>query len=281
MLTLSAELLLLLLCDIVVCFSLDTDFFFPLFFDFTDVFSLDTDFFGFERFAPDMEISLSGIRIPSDSRALRALFTIECWVRGAEKAHGSKTMRKQGLRGCRIGSGLRWWRAPKEMSGHRREAGMGGDEEVGVQRRYAPKSICFGCGPANEKGLRIDSKRSEKGLELWFTPSEEHQAFPGMVNGGIIGTLLDCHGNWVAAIALMDSHGEDHPPCTVTASYSVQLRRPTPANTPLHVTGEVLELMEDRARVSMQLVADGKLCAQGEGLFVSVKEGHPAYHRWD
>ena len=158
---------------------------------------------------------------------------------------------------------------------------MGGDEEVGVQRRYAPKSICFGCGPANEKGLRIDSKRSEKGLELWFTPSEEHQAFPGMVNGGIIGTLLDCHGNWVAAIALMDSHGEDHPPCTVTASYSVQLRRPTPANTPLHVTGEVLELMEDRARVSMQLVADGKLCAKGEGLFVSVKEGHPAYHRWD
>ena len=125
MLTLSAELLLLLLCDIVVCFSsdtdlfctvffdftdvfsLDTDLFGTVFFDFTDVFSLDTDFFGFERFAPDMEISLSGIRIPSDSRALRALFTIECWVRGAEKAHGSKTMRKQGLRGCRIGSGLR------------------------------------------------------------------------------------------------------------------------------------------------------------------------------
>ena len=80
---------------------------------------------------------------------------------------------------------------------------MGGDEEVGVQRRYAPKSICFGCGPANKKGLRIDSKRSENGLELWFTPSEEHQAFPGMVNGGIIGTLLDCHGNWVAAIALI------------------------------------------------------------------------------
>ena len=28
-------------------------------------------------------------------------------------------------------------------------------EEVGVQRQYAPTSICFGCGPANENGLRM------------------------------------------------------------------------------------------------------------------------------
>ena len=82
----------------------------------------------------------------------------------------------------------------------------------GVQRQYAPNSICFGCGPANEKGLRIDSYRSEKGLELFFTPSQEHQAFPGMVNGGIIGSLLDCHGNWAAAIAIMDRDGDEHPP---------------------------------------------------------------------
>ena len=71
----------------------------------------------------------------------------------------------------------------------------------GVQRQYAPNSICFGCGPANEKGLQIDSHRCSEGLELRFTPSDEHQAFPGMVNGGIIGSLLDCHGNWAAAIA--------------------------------------------------------------------------------
>ena len=42
-------------------------------------------------------------------------------------------------------------------------------------------------------------------------PEEHHQAFPGMINGGIIGTLLDCHGNWTAAIALMDKSGDDNP----------------------------------------------------------------------
>ncbi len=150
----------------------------------------------------------------------------------------------------------------------------------GVQRRYAPNSICFGCGPANEKGLRIDSIRTSEGLELWFTPSDEHQAFPGMVNGGIIGTLLDCHGNWTAAIALMDAQQMAEPPCTVTASYSVKLRRPTPVDTALHVTARVTELSDDRANVEMELHAGGKLCAQGNGLFVAVKEGHPAYHRW-
>jgi acyl-coenzyme A thioesterase PaaI-like protein len=150
----------------------------------------------------------------------------------------------------------------------------------GVQREYAPSSICFGCGPANEQGLQIDSHRIENGLILRYTPEEHHQAFPGMINGGIIGTLLDCHGNWTAAVALMDAQGTEEPPCTVTASYSVQLRRPTPLNTELVVTSQVETLQDDRAEISLKLEANGKVCATGKGLFVAVKEGHPAYHRW-
>ena len=114
-----------------------------------------------------------------------------------------------------------------------------------------------------------------------FTPNHEHQAFPGMVNGGIIGTLLDCHGNCPAAVALMDHSGLDDPPCTVTASYSISLRRPTPHGVTLRVTSEIVEIGEDRAKVSMALSAEGKICATGEGLFVAVKEGHPAFHRWN
>ncbi len=158
---------------------------------------------------------------------------------------------------------------------------MGSEEGASVQEEHAPSSICFGCGPANEDGLRIRSFRSEGGLEMEFDPKEEHQAFPGMINGGIIGTLLDCHGNWTAAIALMDQSGDSEPPCTVTASYSIKLRRPTPFGTTLSVRGEALSVEGDRARVSMSLSADGEVCATGEGLFVAVKEGHPAFHRWN
>ena len=102
-----------------------------------------------------------------------------------------------------------------------------------------------------------------------------------MINGGIIGTLLDCHGNWTAAIALMDQSGDSHPPCTVTASYSIKLRRPTPIGKTLKVTANVSEMGEDRAKVEMVLWANGKVCATGEGLFVAVTDGHPAYHRWN
>lgn len=152
--------------------------------------------------------------------------------------------------------------------------------EKSVQELYAPSSICFGCGPSNKNGLMIRSFKGESGLEMEFTPKPEHQAFPGMVNGGIIGTLLDCHGNWTAAIALMDRWGITEPPCTVTASYSISLKRPTPFGSTLNVTAEVSDIKEDRAIVKMSLMAEGKICVIGEGLFVAVKEGHPAFHRW-
>jgi acyl-coenzyme A thioesterase PaaI-like protein len=153
-------------------------------------------------------------------------------------------------------------------------------EEVGVQRQYAPSSICFGCGPANQQGLQINSIRIENGLSMEFLPEQHHQAFPGMINGGIIGTLLDCHGNWTAAVALMDAQGLEEPPCTVTASYTVKLRRPTPTDTVLKVTSQIKELSDDRVEIELLLEANGKVCATGSGLFVAVKEGHPAYHRW-
>jgi len=152
--------------------------------------------------------------------------------------------------------------------------------EVSVQRQYAPSSICFGCGPANQEGLQINSIRIENGLSMEYLPEPHHQAFPGMINGGIIGTLLDCHGNWTAAVALMDAQGLEEPPCTVTASYTVKLRRPTPTNVILKVTSQIKELSDDRVEVELLLEADGKVCATGSGLFVAVKEGHPAYHRW-
>ena len=158
---------------------------------------------------------------------------------------------------------------------------MEGGGEKSVQELHAPSSICFGCGPSNKDGLKIRSFRGENGLEMEFTPTEEHQAFPGMINGGIIGTLLDCHGNWTAAIALMDRSGTTEPPCTVTASYSIKLRRPTPFGETLSITGEVIEIWEDRARVMMVLSANNRGCATGEGLFVAVNEGHPAFHRWN
>ena len=153
-------------------------------------------------------------------------------------------------------------------------------KEKAVQDEYAPNSICFGCGPANKEGFQIKSYRINNGLEMEFESEEKHQAFPGVINGGIIGTLLDCHGNWTAAIAIMDKNKLKTPLCTVTAQYEVKLKRPTPLGHTLKLKSKILALQNDRAEVIIELKADNKTCATGRGLFVAVKEGHPAYHRW-
>ncbi len=152
--------------------------------------------------------------------------------------------------------------------------------EPSLQERYAPHNACFGCGPANPDGLRIRSFVSGDDVVLDWTPQKRYEAFPGVVNGGIIGSLFDCHCNWAATWHLMQKTGASSPPCTVTADYAVKLNRPTPSDRPLHIRARVVELKEDRAVVEATLESGGKVCASCRGTFVAVKPGHPAYHRW-
>lgn len=154
--------------------------------------------------------------------------------------------------------------------------------EPSLQDRYAPHNACFGCGPANAKGLRIKSHVVAATVEVVcdWTPEPHHEAFPGVLNGGIIGALLDCHSNWAATHHLMTTQGLETPPCTVTADYAVKLRRPTPSTRAVHLRARVVESSGDRAVVEATLESDGQVCATCRGTFVAVKPGHPAHHRW-
>ncbi len=151
---------------------------------------------------------------------------------------------------------------------------------LSLQERYAPHSICFGCGPANARGLTLRSFPEADEVVAEWVPSAEYEAFAGVLNGGIIGTLLDCHSNWTAAYHLMREANADRPPTTVTADYAVRLTRPTPSDEPVTVRARVVESSEDRAVVEARLEAGGKTCATCRGTFVAVKPGHPAYYRW-
>lgn len=153
--------------------------------------------------------------------------------------------------------------------------------EKSLQETFASKTTCFGCGPANEQGLKIRSIPDGDRVIADWKPKPYHEAFPGVLNGGIIGALLDCHSNWSAAYFLMRAQGLDIPPCTVTADYHVFLKRPTPTDVPLHLIAECKKIDGDRATIHAVLLADNKKCATCEGLFVAVKPGHPAYRRYE
>ncbi|MGH9906677.1 MAG: PaaI family thioesterase [Pyrinomonadaceae bacterium] len=149
-----------------------------------------------------------------------------------------------------------------------------------IQETYAPNLACFGCGPANPRGLHVRSFPDGDEVVAEFKPEKYQEAFDGMLSGGIIGTLLDCHCNWTAAWHLMNRLKLDHPPCTVTADYAIKLLRPTPTNKVVKLAARVVESTDDRAIVEGELIANDKVTATCRGTFVAVKPGHPAYHRW-
>jgi acyl-coenzyme A thioesterase PaaI-like protein len=160
--------------------------------------------------------------------------------------------------------------------------------EASLQSRYSASSRCFGCGPANAQGLRIESREAEADdapaepgeLRADWQPLPHHLAFDGVLNGGIIGTLLDCHGNWTAAMNLMRERGLDRPPGCVTADYAIRLRRPTPTDQPVHLRAWPVQTDGDRVVVDAELSSGGIITATCRGTFVAVGPDHPAFERW-
>lgn len=138
--------------------------------------------------------------------------------------------------------------------------------EGSLQDTYGSEHICFGCGPANPKGLRLKSYVRDGVVVAEWTPGEEHLAFPGVLNGGIIGTILDCHSNWGAWWALFQRDGRPEP-MTVTADYAVKLHRPTPLGT-VSLEAVPIELRQRSVRITAELRVAGDLCATCEGTFV-------------
>ena len=149
-----------------------------------------------------------------------------------------------------------------------------------LQKIHGPTGRCFGCGPANEKGLRIESFPQGETLVCDWTPQKHHEAFAGTLNGGIVGALLDCHGNWAAAWHLMQQDRLAELPSTVTSEFHVKLLRPTPTSGPVHLEAKVVARDGHKVTVEETLAAGGKVTATCRGVFVSVPPGHPAYHRW-
>ena len=155
--------------------------------------------------------------------------------------------------------------------------------DLSLQRRYAPASRCYGCGPANELGLRIDSHEVvgvPGELVAEWQPLPHHAAFENVLNGGVIGTLLDCHANWTAAMRVMRDRGLAAPPGCVTADYAIRLRRPTEVDRPVLLRAWPVEATGDRVVVDAELASGGIITATCRGTFVAVGPDHPAYERW-
>jgi acyl-coenzyme A thioesterase PaaI-like protein len=143
---------------------------------------------------------------------------------------------------------------------------------------YYPKDLshCYGCGRLNEHGHQIKSYWDGEESVAFFTPKPYHTAIPGYIYGGLIASLIDCHGTGTAAAAAYRAEGRnmDEEPALryVTASLKVDYLRPTPLGPRLEVRGRVKEIKGKKVIVDATLSAGGEVCARGEVVAVQMPE---------
>ncbi len=135
-------------------------------------------------------------------------------------------------------------------------------------------SLCWGCGKNNKHGLQLKSHWEDDETVAMWEPKEYHMAFPGVLNGGIIATLIDCHGTGTANAAAHKATGDASMHFMhVTSGISVKYLRPTPMDKPVTIRARVTEMNDDKIKVACELYSGDTKCATGEVHTVRVDTG--------
>jgi len=143
---------------------------------------------------------------------------------------------------------------------------------------YYPDELahCTGCGRLNEHGLHLRSFWRGDGSEARFTPAPYHTAVPGFVNGGVIASLIDCHGTGTAAAAAYRAENramDTLPPHRfVTAALRVDYLRPTPLGPELVLHGVVRSISGRKVIVDVTVSVGGEITVRGEVVAVEIPQ---------
>jgi acyl-coenzyme A thioesterase PaaI-like protein len=143
---------------------------------------------------------------------------------------------------------------------------------------YYPDDVaqCYGCGKLNKHGHQIKTFWDGDETVTRFTPKEYHTAIPGYVYGGLIASLIDCHGTGTGALAAYRAEGRDFntmPPFRfVTASLRVDYLKPTPLGVELELRGRIVEQRGKKVISEITLSANGKITAKGKVVAVQMPE---------
>lgn len=152
---------------------------------------------------------------------------------------------------------------------------------IAFQEAY-PKDLshCYGCGANNDQGHHLKSywretaEHEEKQTIARFSPSTYHTAIPGFVYGGLIASLIDCHGTGSASAMAYHQEGRalGSLPAQrfVTGKLEVDFLAPTPLGPELELIGQFIEVKARKITVAIKLYCEGVLCATGQVIAVKM-----------
>jgi len=140
-------------------------------------------------------------------------------------------------------------------------------------------AICYGCGRHNPKGLHIKSYWENDEGVCRFLPERHHTAFPNVVYGGLIASLIDCHSICTAMAHACKIENRDMDTETdiyyVTGELNVRFLKPTPTETELILRARVTEYTDRKSYVHCSVFANDIETAQGKVLGIRVPSYRP------
>ena len=132
---------------------------------------------------------------------------------------------------------------------------------------HMAQNRCFGCGPANAIGLRLEFLLAEDGSVVCLPTIPECFEGPhGLVHGGIIATLLDeAMSKSVRAIGLTG----------LTSQLEIDYRSPVHSGEQIRLEGRLVRAEGRKHWTEARILSHrGHVLAEGKGLFIVLRSGH-------
>ena len=139
---------------------------------------------------------------------------------------------------------------------------------------FMPNNICFGCGRDNHFGLQISSYWEGSEAVCIWNSEKKYQGWKGVLNGGILAALIDCHTMGTAMAATYQAEGRSLDSLPeyryATGTIKVKYLKPTPNAKPVELRAEVLEIKGRKVVLTCRAYSEGTLTAEAEVVAIRV-----------
>ncbi|HIP49559.1 MAG TPA: PaaI family thioesterase [Lutibacter sp.] len=148
---------------------------------------------------------------------------------------------------------------------------------IAIQDYYEDEfSVCFGCGRLNKDGHQLKTFLIGNETISKHTPDKNKTAINGIVYGGLLASLIDCHGTGSASVFYAKQNGIEleqyNAPRFVTGNLNVSYLKPTPLNKELVLKGKLKEINGRKVLVSIAVYCEDILTVEGEVIALLLPE---------
>ena len=139
---------------------------------------------------------------------------------------------------------------------------------------HMPGNICFGCGKDNHEGLQIKSYwEGDTAVCIWNS-EEKYQGWKGVLYGGVLASLIDCHSMCTAMAAQYRHEGRslDTEPIYryATGTLTVKYLKPTLNNYPVILRAKATIHSPKKIEIDCQAYSNDELTAEAKVIGIKV-----------